>query len=74
MRTLIDIPEQYLQDLTTLGQQEKLSRAELVRRAIAAYLSDHKPQTALHGFGLWKDTAVDGVEYQQAMRSEWDRE
>jgi metal-responsive CopG/Arc/MetJ family transcriptional regulator len=25
-------------------------------------------------FGLWKDHAVDGVEYQRKLRAEWDRD
>ncbi len=25
-------------------------------------------------FGLWKDKAIDGVEIQQKLRSEWERE
>jgi metal-responsive CopG/Arc/MetJ family transcriptional regulator len=72
MRTLVDIPDQQIQDLAAVARHNKLSRAEIIRRAIAAYLAENKPKPKLHGFGLWKDRAIDGVEYQQKMRAEWD--
>ena len=81
MRTLVDIPEPDLSLLTRLSQEEAISRAELVRRAIAHYLQPHRQTAALLGFGLWKDTAKlsarhadpnDGLAYQDKIRGEWD--
>jgi metal-responsive CopG/Arc/MetJ family transcriptional regulator len=45
MRTLIDIPEQQIKDLMVICQSEKLSRAEVIRKAIAYYLEKKKPET-----------------------------
>ncbi|MEQ1666944.1 MAG: CopG family transcriptional regulator [Sulfuriferula sp.] len=70
MRTLIDIPNQQIDILTTLSKSMHISRAELMRRAIDEYVSKHKPQSA-DAFGLWKDNQVDGVDYQTQARSEW---
>ncbi len=74
MRTLIDIPDGDLKQLTRLSKQQKLSRSHLVRTAISEYLS--KQGDSLHMLaGIWGDRVeIDGLEYQLAMRREWDRE
>ena len=70
MRTLVDIPDRQIKDLTAICEAEKVSRAEVVRRAIADYLEKKKPGAA-EAFGLWKDRKVDGLAYQEQVRSEW---
>lgn len=70
MRTLVDIPDRQIRDLTVICLSEKISRAELVRRAISAYLEKKKPPTTT-AFGLWQERRVDGLAYQEQMRSEW---
>ena len=70
MRTLVDIPDKQIKDLTAICEAEKVSRAEIVRRAISDYLEKKKPGTA-EAFGLWKDHKVDGLAYQEQVRSEW---
>ena len=70
MRTLIDIPEKQIQALTAISQAEKVSRAELIREAIAYYLEKKKPLSD-DAFGLWKNHQVDGLAYQEQVRSEW---
>jgi hypothetical protein len=71
MRTIIDIPDEQLRPVSERCRKESISRAELVRRAIALYLelsrSDGKDV-----FGLWRDRSEDGVEYQRSLRAEWD--
>lgn len=73
-RVLIDLSDAQLQALATLVQTEQRSRAAIVRDAIDAYLDRHIHH-AVGGssgvFGLWKDRAVDGLEYQEAIRAEW---
>lgn len=76
MRTLVDIPEDDLQLLTELSKTGKVSRAELVRQAIAVFLASHRKDALDEAFGLWaKDGAEteDGLAYQQRIRAEWDR-
>jgi metal-responsive CopG/Arc/MetJ family transcriptional regulator len=70
MRTLIDIPDRQIKDLTVICDAERISRAEVVRRAISDYLEKKKPGAA-EAFGLWKDRKVDGLTYQEQVRSEW---
>jgi hypothetical protein len=73
MRTLIDIPERELTLLTQLSVEQKVSRAELVRRAVTAYLEPHSLPASRSAFGLWSDREDDGLAYQERIRAEWDR-
>ena len=69
-RILVDIPQKYIDDLGAIARAEKRSRAEVIRKAIADYVEQNKPVTA-DAFGLWKDRQVDGLAYQETIRSEW---
>ncbi len=71
MRTLIDIPEEDLSLLNRLGEIRNVSRAELVRQAISSYLAPHKLAERVDGFGLWANCPIDGLAYQERIRSEW---
>jgi hypothetical protein len=72
MRTLVDLPEEELEQLTVLSKARRVSRAALIRQAVAGYLEQNK--TGLeNSFGLWKKKAVDGVKYQERLRGEWER-
>ena len=70
MRTLIDIPDRQIDDLTAICKRENVSRAEIIRQAISAYLEKKKPCVD-EAFGLWKQNKVDGQTYQEQERSEW---
>jgi metal-responsive CopG/Arc/MetJ family transcriptional regulator len=70
MRTLIDIPEQQIRQLTEISRQKGLSRAEVVRQAIAAYLVANRAAPS-QAFGLWGERKIDGLKYQRKLRSEW---
>lgn len=70
MRTLIDIPDRLIEDLATVCERDKLSRAEVIRRAISLYVSKKKINSD-NAFGLWKEKQTDGLAYQEQVRSEW---
>lgn len=70
MRALVDIPEKQLNELARICEANKLSRAEAIRQAIAAYIENNKP-CAAEAFGLWENDKVDGLTYQERVRSEW---
>lgn len=70
MRVLIDLPPDQIDDLALLCKTEKISRAELVRRAVSRYLAENKPDTS-NAFGLWREKRVDGLVWQEQVRSEW---
>jgi metal-responsive CopG/Arc/MetJ family transcriptional regulator len=69
-RILVDIPQKHLDDLGAIARAEKRPRAEIIRKAIASYVKQNKPASA-DAFGIWKDRQVDGLDYQDSIRSEW---
>lgn len=71
MRILVDLPENQLRELREIATESGKSRAELVRRAVAAYLGEKRAPLSAY-FGLWSgDLKEDPVEYQRRMRDEW---
>ncbi len=81
MRALVDIPDHQLEDLNAICTARKLSRAEAVRQALAAFIEENRPSREA-AFGLWKGQSVylpgeteplpeDGLAYQEKLRSEW---
>ena len=70
MRTIIDLPEPDVKDLTELGRERGMSRAEIIRQAIKVFLIFHKASRD-GSFGLWRNRSEDGLRYQQALRDEW---
>ena len=73
MRTVIDLPDEQIGPLKAIAEQLEVSRAELVRRAVADYLRKFEAPAADAAFGLWRDRAEDGVRVQDRLRAEWDR-
>jgi Ribbon-helix-helix protein, copG family len=72
MRMLVDLPDAELEQLNVLSKARRVSRAELIRQAVAGYLEQNKAGLE-DSFGLWKKKAVDGVKYQERLRGEWER-
>ena len=70
MRTIVDIPERERGRLDALARRCGLSRAELIRRAIAAYL-EREQENVANAFGIWRDRVEDGIAYQERLREEW---
>lgn len=72
MRTIIDLPEMALHELDSLCKRERISRAEAIRRAVRNYLRQQQPRDAdQQAFGLWRDRAISGTDYEDALRDEW---
>lgn len=72
MRTIVDLPTEQIEPLKALSKRTKLSRAELVRRAVEEYLMRHRTLPNGEAFGVWKGRKEDGMEYQERLRSEWE--
>lgn len=72
MRTIVEIPEEVIQTLDTVGKQERKSRAAIIRDAIGLYLESKEIKGAEAAYGVWKKRKRDGVHYQECLRSEWD--
>ena len=73
MRTIIDLPDAQLDGLDALCRSEGVSRAEAIRRAVAALLQRYHASQARQAYGLWRGRKVDGLTYQRTLRREWDR-
>ncbi|HSZ73886.1 MAG TPA: hypothetical protein VK779_03625 [Rhizomicrobium sp.] len=69
MKILIDIPETQFRELKRIANARKLSHASIVREAIAAYIFVRSQKSS--AFGSWDNRKIDGLEYQQKLRSEW---
>jgi metal-responsive CopG/Arc/MetJ family transcriptional regulator len=72
MRTIVDLPEEHIAVLKQMSEQSRLSRAELVRRAVAEYLQHHHSDPAEDAFGIWRHQPRHSLDYQSKLREEWD--
>lgn len=85
MRTLITLEDRQVEKLDAIAKRRGTSRAQLVREAVDRYVGAEAQSEAdkrreadenlRAAFGLWKDRTdipTDGLEYQLAIRSEWD--
>jgi len=71
MRALVDLGDAQLQALDELSKKERLSRAALIRRAIDDYLAKQRDKQEDDAFSLRGKRKVDGLAYQEKVRSEW---
>ena len=71
MRTIIELPPAHLEGLDAVCRRERISRAEVVRRAVARLLAEERPAAADEAFGLWGASRVDGLDYERRLRAEW---
>ena len=71
MRTLVDLTDRQVAALDELSKREQRSRAALIREAIDDYLAKRRSEQQSDAFGLWGKRKVDGLTYQEKVRSEW---
>jgi predicted transcriptional regulator len=71
MRTLVEIPDPDLKELSELASRQGQSRAALIREAIVAYLAAHRQSRAADAFGAWGQNGADGLMLQRRLRGEW---
>jgi hypothetical protein len=71
MRTIVDLPQEALDKLAKVCARERISRAEALRRAVAAFLREKGAETENDAFGLWRSRHGDGLAYQDRIRDEW---
>ena len=77
MRTIVDIPKEQIEALDSYAKSKGVSRAAVVREAVATYLPAKKKKKIdwrKHpSFGSWKPPkGFDSVEYVRKLRAEWD--
>ncbi len=71
MRILVDLPEPDIRTLDRLRERRKVSRAKIIRQAVGEFLAKNAAPGTDEAFGLWRNQAVDGLDYQSKVRSEW---
>ena len=73
MRTIVEIPEDLRAQLAEICRRENISRAEAIRRAVRIYTRERVRHGSGDAFGIWKKRAVDGLSFEDRVRSEWIR-
>ena len=71
MRTIIEVPDDDIKNLDRIVEQQKKSRAAIIREAIRLYLEGKSVGSSKAAFGIWKGKKAEGIEYQTEVRSEW---
>ena len=72
MRTIITLSKDHLTSLQELCNDEKISRAELIRRAISLYIEKkYSLKKSPDVFGLWKKRKINSLKYEDSLRHEW---
>ncbi len=72
MRTLIDLPEEYIRKLDDLRKKTNISRSAAIREAVKIFLEARINTQAKDAFGSWKNKKTTGLEYQNKIRKEWE--
>jgi predicted transcriptional regulator len=73
MRTLIDIPDDLIDELDALARRRNRSRAAEMRDALTVHVREQtRNDWIARGAGYWKDREDirDGLEYQLAIRED----
>jgi metal-responsive CopG/Arc/MetJ family transcriptional regulator len=71
MRTILEIPDEKIVILDSMSVSQKISRAELVRRAIDQYIIDNAAVRRGANFGIWKHKKIDSLAFEKKLRNEW---
>jgi metal-responsive CopG/Arc/MetJ family transcriptional regulator len=72
VRTIVDLPDAQLRELGRLCEEQKISRAEAIRRAVGKLLKESASKRAdERGFGIWRHKRINGRKYVEKIRSEW---
>ena len=72
MRTIIDLPDDQLEALGEICAQKKVSRAAVIRQAVAGYIQQSKANKSENAFGLWKKKNINALKHEDKIRTEWD--
>jgi metal-responsive CopG/Arc/MetJ family transcriptional regulator len=71
MRTIVDLPDEQLGALARLCEEQKISRAEAVRRAVSHLIKENAAKRKDVGFGIWRHKRLDSRKYVEKLRGEW---
>ena len=71
MRTIVDLPDEQLGALARLCAEQKISRAEAVRRAVDQLIKESQAGRKDLGFGIWKHKRIESRKFVDKLRAEW---
>ncbi len=72
MPTTVEISPEQVEALDRIAAREHTSRDALVRRLVAEFVAESAVQSGVDRFfGLWVGRAIDGLDHQERLRSEW---
>jgi metal-responsive CopG/Arc/MetJ family transcriptional regulator len=71
MRTIVDLPDEQLGALARICEEQKISRAEAVRRAVGQLIKETATKRKDVGFGIWRHKRLDSRKYVEKLRAEW---
>lgn len=71
MRTIVDLPDEQLGALARLCEEQKISRAEAVRRAVGQLIKESQAGRKDVGFGIWKHKRIESRKFVDKLRAEW---
>jgi len=71
MKIIVDIPDIQIEILDKISKKEKISRSEVIRRALTNYIAKYSNKESF-GIGIWKGEKLDSMKYQRKVRDEWE--
>ena len=71
-KILIDIPQEAIKSLDDIAERKKLSRAEVIRRAIEIAIHAESSSGFKQAFGAWSHRKSSGIDLQRKLRKEWE--
>lgn len=73
MRTIVELLDEQVEALGNICAQEKVSRAEIIRRAVGNYIQEKQSGKGQSAFGLWKKKKINSLKYESRLRTEWEK-
>ncbi len=67
-----DLPEEQVRALSALCEEQGISRAEAVRRALADMLDRQKKISREAAFGAWRHKKTNSRTFIRNLRKEWE--
>ena len=71
MRTIVEIPDGKLDEISRYCKVRGISRAKAIRDAIEMMLTEKSVLEREKGFGLWRGKKLEAEKFLDGIRGEW---
>ena len=71
MRTIVEIPDGKLDEISRYCKVRGISRAKAIRDAIEMMLTEKGVLEREKGFGLWREKKLEAGKFLAGIRGEW---